>query len=133
LLAEVFEGLNPGRLLTMNLQSTKQTVGVRVQTTDRRLVGHVTDYYFSPGVCGGWQINYVVVDARGLLPGKLLLVSPQLFRFSLDLRILTVCLTEDQVRESPILSEDEFNQLRRPPESQMREGLTEGNSLEANV
>jgi hypothetical protein len=133
LLAEVFEDLNLDRLLTMNLQSTKQTVGFRVQTTDRRLVGHVTDYYFSTGVCGLWQIDYVVVDARGLLPGKLLLISPQLFRFDLELRLLTLCLTEDQVRESPILSEDEFKRLRRPTESKMGSSPTASSSLEANI
>jgi hypothetical protein len=92
----------------MNLQSTKETVGLSVQTTDRQLVGHVSDYYFSPGA---WRIDYIVIDAREWLSGRLLLISPQLFRFDLDSQILTVCLTKDQVRESPILSQDQLKRL----------------------
>jgi len=105
----------------MNLQSTKETIGSSVETTDGKLIGHISDYYFSPGP---WRIDYVVVDARKWLRGKLLLISPGLFRFEPDLQTLTVCLTREQVRESPILSQAELKQLGRSPESKIDFSLT---------
>jgi hypothetical protein len=111
----------------MNLQSTKETIGSKVQTTDKQFVGHVSDYYFSPGP---WRIDYIVVDARKWLNGKLLLISPRLFHFDPNLQILTVYLTKEQVRESPILSQDDLKQLGRPLASEIGFKLADNGPLQ---
>ena len=73
-----------------------------LEATDGEL-GKVRDFYFSDT---DWVIRYLVADTRHWLPGRKVLLSPQVFDTPLWLAdVFPVKLTRQQVKDSPEVSE----------------------------
>jgi uncharacterized protein YrrD len=80
------------------LRSIKQLYGDSLRATDGE-IGHIKDFYFDDL---NWVIRYVVVDTGTWLSGRLVLLSPHVFRnFDLDGVCRGVNLTRKQIENSP--------------------------------
>ena len=80
------------------LRSIKQLYGDSLRAADGE-VGHIKDFYFDDR---SWAIRYVVVDTGTWLSGRLVLLSPHVFRnFDLDGVCRGVNLTRKQIENSP--------------------------------
>lgn len=62
-------------------------------------VGHVSDLVISDG---DWVIRYLVINTRGWLPGKHILVPPQWTKADWETETLTVDLTRDAIKTAPV-------------------------------
>ena len=86
-----------------NLHSSRRTVGYNVEAYDGH-VGTIKDVVVDDLPWGErtWDIRYLVVDARGWLADRFVLISP-LWADSLsgDTRQLRVALLRDTIRRSP--------------------------------
>jgi uncharacterized protein YrrD len=67
-------------------------------------IGHVRDVYFDDH---SWVVRYLVVDIGGWLPGRKVLISPiSVTGVNAEDRVLTLSLTQQQVKDSPDIDTD---------------------------
>jgi hypothetical protein len=96
------------------LRNLSGYLGYAIGTKDREL-GKVHDFYFDDRY---WIVRYTVVDTRAWLPGRKVLISPQLVeRSDAEGKTLHVSLTAEQVKDSPPI--DEGKPVSREMESQL--------------
>lgn len=80
------------------LRSIKQLYGDSLRASDGE-IGHIKDFYFDDR---SWAVRYVVADTGSWLSGRLVLLSPHVFRnFDLDGVCRGVNLTRKQIENSP--------------------------------
>lgn len=81
-----------------HLRSSAEVTGYHIEASDGS-IGHVHDFLFDDK---SWEIQYVVVDTRNWLPGRLVLVSPR-FITGIDWseRRADVRVTREAVKASP--------------------------------
>jgi uncharacterized protein YrrD len=80
------------------LRSVKQLYGDSLRASDGE-IGHIKDFYFDDR---SWVVRYVVADTGTWLSGRLVLISPHVFRnFDLDGVCRGVNLTRKQIENSP--------------------------------
>jgi uncharacterized protein YrrD len=80
------------------LRSIKQLYGDSLRASDGE-IGHIKDFYFDDR---SWVVRYVVADTGTWLSGRLVLISPHVFRnFDLDGVCRGVNLTRKQIENSP--------------------------------
>ena len=80
------------------LRSIKQLYGDGLRASNGE-IGHIKDFYFDDK---HWVIRYVVADTGAWLSGRLVLISPYVFRnFDLDGVCRGVNLTRQQIKDSP--------------------------------
>jgi hypothetical protein len=85
------------------LRSVKDMTSYNIAATDGEL-GSVKDVYFDDE---RWVVRYVVVDTGKWLPGRLVLISPvSVKRPDWVSRLLSVSLTQQQVKDSPPIEAD---------------------------
>jgi len=87
--------------------------GATVRATDGD-IGTIDDFYFEPST---WAVRYIVVDTGTWLSGRRVLLSPMSVHGAWGMDHISVSLTRDQVRESPLL--DLSHPLLRENESQI--------------
>jgi uncharacterized protein YrrD len=99
-----------------HLRSSDEVRGYRIETSDGD-IGHVEDFLFDERT---WQIRFVVVDTQNWLPGRLVLLAPQLITgIDWERRHVRVKVPREAVRQSPRyerharLSEDELVRVQR--------------------
>lgn len=84
------------------LRSLKETLGYKIETRDE-VLGRVHDYYFDESF---WAIRYLVVDTGSWLPGKRVLLSPDLLEEpDWASSRLPVSLAREELEEQPRASE----------------------------
>jgi hypothetical protein len=121
-IASVPTGRSPGNQSTAkaekqesddpHLRSTKAIIGHQIQASDE-LVGHVTDFVVDDE---NWVIQHVVVDTRGWLSGKRVMISPsQIKCISWDESKLYLDLTKEVVLGSPIFDPAAFGIREHDP------------------
>ena len=82
------------------LRSIKQLYGDSLRASDGE-IGHIKDFYFDDR---RWVVRYVIADTGTWLSGRLVLLSPHVFRnFDLDGVCRDVNLTRKQIENSPDL------------------------------
>lgn len=87
-------------------------------------IGPVHDVYID---AAAWVVRYLVVDAGGWLTGRRVLLAPRAFAPLGTESTLTVNLTKDQVRQSPVVDTDGDPHLRSLRELQgYRVAATDG-------
>ncbi|MCA9758713.1 MAG: PRC-barrel domain-containing protein [Candidatus Eisenbacteria bacterium] len=80
------------------LRSAEEVKGYDIRTMDGS-VGHVDGFIYDPE---SWDIRYLVVDTRRILPGKKVLIPrPMITDVSWETREVTIATTEDHVRTAP--------------------------------
>ena len=81
-----------------HLRSSAEVTGYHIEATDGA-IGHIHDFLFDDK---SWQIQYVVIDTRNWLPGRLVLLSPR-FLTGIDWseRRADVRVTREAVKASP--------------------------------
>jgi uncharacterized protein YrrD len=80
------------------LRSVKQLYGDSLRASDGE-IGHIKDFYFDDR---RWVVRYVIADTGTWLSGRLVLISPRVFRnFDLDGVCRGVNLTRKQIENSP--------------------------------
>src|SRR5690242_9263843 len=85
------------------LHTVKKLDGCRVLATDGA-IGRVKEVYFDDEQ---WVVRYLVVDTRGWLSGRSVLISPYAVKFiAWDSEAIAVNLTRDQVQHSPDIDTD---------------------------
>ena len=76
----------------------RQIKGTSLRGTEE-VVGHIDDLYLDADT---WQVRYVVVDTGVWLPGRRVLLPPEVLTGSdWGAGVATVSLTRKQVKESP--------------------------------
>ena len=81
-----------------HLRSANEVTGYHVEATDGN-IGHIEDLVVDDD---SWTIRYVIVDTRNWLPGKSVLVSPELVTsIGSTQRKVHVHLSQDQIKKSP--------------------------------
>jgi len=81
------------------LAKTLFTYGIRTPEDE---LGHCRDLYMDDR---DWSVRYVVVDTGGLLPGKKVLLAPQVFGPpDPEAETLPTGLSAEQVRNAPVRS-----------------------------
>lgn len=98
-------GLGPGsRGDDRRLGSVGAILGFDVEATDGG-IGHVEDLLVEPDVLvepDGWRVRYVVVDTRGWLPGRKVLVSTDwVSGMGRRAREMRLDLLTDEIRSAP--------------------------------
>ncbi|MCB9558012.1 MAG: PRC-barrel domain containing protein [Deltaproteobacteria bacterium] len=82
-----------------HLRSFNEIRGYRLDCHDDELFGSITDALVD---LTSWTLRYVVVATRRILPGKEILVTPDLIgKLSYGQRTMTVDLTTEQLRNCP--------------------------------
>lgn len=85
------------------LRSAKSLRDYHIRATDGN-IGRVKDFLFDSGQ---WVVRYVVVDTSEWLPGRKVLLTPEVLESpSTEGQILPVDLTRDQVSASPDIDTD---------------------------
>lgn len=85
------------------LQSCRNMIGYRIQADDGS-IGEVHDFLFDD--CQ-WTIRYAVVDTARWLPGRKVLLSPEVCSETQGgSRLMRVNLTRDQIKSSPEIQTD---------------------------
>jgi len=85
------------------LYSTHEIQGFTIRATDGDL-GSVRTFYFDDL---SWVVRYLVVDTGHWLPGKRVLIAPECIGVSdPSERVLSVHLTQDEVKQSPDIDTD---------------------------
>jgi len=85
------------------LHTVKELDGCRILATDGA-IGKVKEVYFDDEQ---WVVRYLVVDPRGWLSGRSVLISPYAVKFiAWDSDAIAVNLTRDQVQRSPDIDTD---------------------------
>ena len=80
------------------LRSSVEVMGYRAQASDNE-VGHIEDLLASTN---NWVIRLLVLDTKNWLPGKKVVVLPNLIkRIEWETQKVYVNLSEDQIRNSP--------------------------------
>jgi hypothetical protein len=80
------------------LRSIKQLYGDSLRASDGE-IGHIKDFYFDDQK---WAVRYVVAETGSWLSGRMVLISPQVFKnFALDGVCRGVNLTRKQIENSP--------------------------------
>jgi uncharacterized protein YrrD len=86
------------------LRSVKELFNCQIKATDD-FIGHLHDVFFDDN---DWRLRYFVVDTGFWLPGKKVLVTPEVVRKPDDMEmVLPVDLTREQVRNSPPVDADQ--------------------------
>jgi hypothetical protein len=84
------------------LRSVKEIITYKLDASDGE-IGHCKDFLFDDEF---WTIRYMIADTRQWLPGRKVLISPiSLGRPSWKKGILSVRLTKDQIKNSPVIEE----------------------------
>jgi hypothetical protein len=87
-----------------NLRSTKDVTGHYIQASDDE-IGHVDDFIIDEN---NWAIRYLIVDTRNWLPGKKVLLIPQLIQdISWPESKVFVKVTRDVIKKAPEYFDDE--------------------------
>ena len=80
------------------LTNTKNLKGFAISASDGKL-GTVEEFYFDDA---SWAIRYLIVETGGWLGGRQVLISPfSIARVDMAAKRVDVCLTMDQVKNSP--------------------------------
>jgi sporulation protein YlmC with PRC-barrel domain len=81
-----------------SLRSSAEMIGCGIEATDG-VVGHVADLVIDDET---WEITDVLVDSRRWLPGKLLLISPQVIaRIDWEQKTLHLRLAREDILQAP--------------------------------
>lgn len=68
------------------------------------VIGHIRDVYFDDQT---WVVRYLVVDAGGWLPARMVLISPiSVTGVNVVDRVITLSITRQQVKDSPDIDAD---------------------------
>ncbi len=86
------------------LRSVKELMGYAIRATDG-IIGSVKDFYFDDE---DWMIRYFVVDTGTWLPGREVLLVPNVFHSpEWEAKVFPVTLSKEQIKESPPIEEDQ--------------------------
>lgn len=86
-----------------NLQSSKDVIGHEIRATDGD-IGQCDNFIIDDD---SWEIRYMVLDTKKLLPGKKVLVSPQFIdRIDTRDKKVFVVLPVDSIKQAPTYDED---------------------------
>lgn len=86
-----------------HLRSTHEISGYSIQAEDGE-IGHVEDFIIDDKT---WAIRYLIIDTKNWWPGNKVLISPKWARrISWDESKVFVDLTRDEIKLSPLFTED---------------------------
>lgn len=88
----------------LHLRDSTRVIGYDIQATDDS-IGHVEDFIFDDLT---WAVRYLVVDTRNWWPGgqKVLVGTQWIDRIDWATKSVFVTMTRDQVKRSPLYSDD---------------------------
>lgn len=87
-------------------QNLKSLHGLKIRARDGE-IGEVQDFYFSDDP---WVVRYIVVETRGWLPGRLILLPPQAFQLpefgerALGTEALQLNLSQQKIEKAPSIA-----------------------------
>jgi hypothetical protein len=99
-----------------NLRSTREVISYGIHTSDGQ-IGHVEDFLIDEKT---WNIRYMIVDTKNLLPGKKVIVSPEwIEKIEWAVSTVYIKLTKDEIKNSP--EYDPFRPFEREYENKIYE------------
>ncbi len=96
--AETLEMQKPQDKEDPNLRSTREVLSYGIHGSDGQ-IGHVEDFMIDEI---SWNIRYMIIDTRNLLPGKKVIVSPEwIEKIEWAISKVFLKLTKDEIKNSP--------------------------------
>ncbi|HSD63881.1 MAG TPA: hypothetical protein VLB50_08775 [Ignavibacteriaceae bacterium] len=99
-----------------NLRSTREVISYGIHASDGQ-IGHVEDFLIDDST---WNIRYMIVDTRNILPGKKVIMSPEwIEKIVWAESNVYLRLTKDEIKNSP--EYDPSVQFKREYENKLYE------------